>query len=289
MNVVPLTGFTGVELTDVDLASPITGTLADELRHAFATSHVLVVRDQHLTIDQQRAVTAVFGACARLPYVDPMPEYPDVIAVLKEAEEVGGGVFGGDWHSDFSFLANPPAGSVLSAVEVPPVGGDTVWANQEAAYRTLPDRLREIVDAVDGYHTGAPYGVAHAPPDDQRSGSSIRMRRGDPDADREVRHPAVITSPITGERSLFLNPIYTTRLSSMTPDESAPVLAEVYRHATRPDVCCRHRWRVGDLVIWNNRSTMHYATNDYDGHRRLLHRTTFEGPAPAASQPVARD
>lgn len=289
MNVIPLTGFTGAELTDIDLAAPISDALADELRQALATAHVLVVRDQHLTIEQQRLVTAVFGARAHLPYVRPMAGHPDVIAVLKEADEVGGGVFGGDWHSDFSFLANPPAGSVLSAVEVPPVGGDTVWANQAAAYRTLPERLREIVDSADGVHTGAPYGVAHAPPADQRAGASIQMRRGDPGADREVRHPAVITSPVTGERVLFLNPIYTTRLSSMTHDESAPVLAEVYRHATRPDVCCRHRWRVGDLVIWNNRTTMHYATNDYDGQRRLLHRTAFDGPPPAASQSIARD
>ncbi|MEO6652312.1 MAG: TauD/TfdA family dioxygenase [Ilumatobacteraceae bacterium] len=289
MDMAPLTGLVGAELSGIDLAAPIEQALAGALRDALAISHVIVVRDQHLTIDQQRALTTVFGAPAQLPYVTPMDGHPDVIAVLKEADEVDGGVFGGDWHSDFSFLANPPAGSVLSAVEVPPVGGDTVWANQEAAYRTLPERLREIVDGVDGIHTGAPYGVTHAPPENHRSGASITMRRGDPDADREVRHPAVITSPITGARALFLNPIYTTRLSTMSHEDSAPVLAELYRHATRPDVCCRHRWRAGDVVVWNNRTTLHYATNDYDGHRRLLHRTAFDGAPPVGSRSIARD
>lgn len=280
MEVVRLTGFTGAQIVGVDLSASIDDDTANRLRSCLDAHHVLVFPGQHLTIRQQLAVTQLFGDPVGLPYVTPMVDQPNVIAVLKEAHEVGDGVFGGDWHSDFSFLENPPAGSVLSAVELPPFGGDTVWANQVTAYRTLPAHLREIVDGTAAVHVGAPYGVAHAPAESARSGASIEMRRGDPEADRERLHPAVLTLPETGEQALFVNPIYTTRLASMTGEESAPVLAEIYRHATRPDLCYRHRWRVGDLVIWNNRAVMHYATNDYDGHRRLLYRTTFGRAVP---------
>ena len=107
------------------------------------------------------------------------------------------------------------------------------------------------------------------------------MRRGDPAADREVLHPAVITLTETGRRALFVNPIYTTRLSGMSEAESAPILEQIYRHCTKPDFGYRHRWRVGDVAIWNNRATLHYATNDYDGARRLLYRTAYQLQAPA--------
>lgn len=277
MQITKLTGFTGAELFDVDL-SAITPELGDALRAALANHHVLVARDQYLDLAQQKALTAVFGDLGRLPYVDPIDDDPDVIAVRKDADERSGGVFGGDWHSDFSFLANPPAGSVLCAIDVPPVGGDTVWANQVAAYASLPAALRELVDGRDAIHVGKPYGVRWAPPEAERANASITMRRGDPSADEETAHPAVLVLPETGERALFVNPIYTTRLGGMTEAESEPVLSALYRHATRPDVCMRHRWRPGDVVIWNNRTTMHHATNDYDGVARLLHRTTFVRP-----------
>ncbi len=280
MNVRTLTGFIGAELTGLDLSEPITADTASALREALVAHHVLVLRGQHLPIANQKAVTEVFGEPMVLPYVEPTEDDDQVIAVLKEAEEIDTGVFGGDWHSDFSFLANPPAGSVLSAVEIPDVGGDTLWVNQEAAYRALPDHLRNIVDDRKAVHIGAPYGVKHAPPEETRVGGSIRMIRGDSEADREMLHPAVLTSPDTGERSIFVNPIYTTRFDGMSESESEPILAELYRHCVRPDFGFRHRWQPGDLVIWNNRTTLHYATNDYDGFRRLLYRTTFLGEAP---------
>lgn len=270
-----LTGFIGARVGDVDLAAPVTESLARELRRLLSTHLMIAFPGQHLTREQQKVVTALFGPLTRLPYVDPVPDDPLVVAVLKEASERSGGVFGGQWHADFSFLDDPPAGSVLNAVEIPPCGGDTLWANQIVAYETLPDELKRVVEGRDAIHTGKPYGVAHAPPEDARAGASIKMTRGDPDADRETRHPAVRTDPSTGERALNVNPIYTTRLDGMSEAESAPLLAALFEHSVRPDYCCRYRWSVGDLVVWDNRLTLHYATNDYDGHRRLLYRTTF--------------
>ena len=139
----------------------------------------------------------------------------------------------------------------------------------------MPEDLRRLVDGRDAIHTGKPYGVAHAPPAHTRAGTSIRMTRGDPEADRERAHPAVHVDRATGRQALAVNPIYTTRLEGMTEARSAPVLERPFKHATRPDLCCRHRWPAGDLVVWDNRLTLHHATNDYDGHRRLLNRTAF--------------
>src|SRR6056297_1814217 len=146
MQVDRLTGFMGAEIGGVDLRQPISADLAGALREALGAHQMIVFRDQNLSIADQKRLTQVFGPIMQLPYVAPMADDPDVIAVLKEADEVNVGVFGGDWHSDFSFLANPPAGSVLNAVEVPDVGGDTVWASQVVAYDSLPSDLKSIVD-----------------------------------------------------------------------------------------------------------------------------------------------
>jgi taurine dioxygenase len=277
-----LTGLMGAEITGFDITNGVTADMADFLRQALADYQMIALRDLHPTIKQQKELTEVFGPIMKLPYVEPMAEDDEVIAVLKEADECNKGVFGGDWHSDFSFLENPPAGSILSAIEVPQVGGDTVWASQVSAYTSLPETLKSVVDGRKAVHIGAPYGVTHQPPEEEQAGASVRMSRGDPAADREILHPAVIREPLSGRQALFLNPIYTTRFEDMTEEESAPILANIYKHCTRPDFSCRFRWRAGDVAIWDNRTCLHYATNDYDGTRRLLYRTTFSADPPAA-------
>ncbi len=274
-NIHPMTGTIGAEIDGVDLNEAIPDGLADALRGALWRHQVIVFRDQHLDVPVQKRLTDVFGSIMRLPYVAPMESDPEVIAVLKEASERNVGVFGGDWHSDFSFLESPPAGSVLNAVEVPPFGGDTVWANQISAFEALAPDLKDMLDGRDAIHVGKPYGAKHAPPEEERAAASVRMTRGDPEADREVRHPAVVTHPHSGRRALFVNPVYTVRLDGMTEAESAPVLERIYKHAIRPEFCCRVRWTPGAVAVWDNRMTLHYAVNDYDGSRRLLYRTTF--------------
>jgi len=129
-------------------------------------------------------------------------------------------------------------------------------------------------------HTGAPYGVTHRPSPDVNVSRSIRMRRGDPAADRETIHPAVRTHATSGRKALFVNPIYTTRLEGMTEAESRLILQRLYAHAVRPEFTSRFRWAPGCVAVWDNRATLHYAINDYDGHRRLLYRTTFAGERP---------
>lgn len=282
MDIEPVTPNCGARVTNVDLREPVDETLAEALRQALYRHQVLFLPGQGLNLAQQKSVTALFGEPMRLPYVVPIEADPEVVAVKKTAEEVNVGVFGGDWHSDFSFMEVPPAGSVLNAVTIPPVGGDTLWANQVAAFEALDDETKQQLAERGVIHVGAPYGVRHAPPAATRAATSVRMTRGDPEADRERVQPAVRRHPFSGARALFVNPIYSTRLEGMSEADSAPILARLYRHATRPEFCCRHRWRAGDLVIWDNRASLHYAVNDYDGYDRLLYRTTFsDGLAPA--------
>lgn len=277
----PVSGFIGAEILGLDLSHSPSEAVCARLRAALGEHLVLFLRDQRLDLAALKRATRIFGPLLRVPYVEPAPQDPDVIAVLKEAEEGGISVFGGDWHSDFSFLERPPAGSLLYGVEVPPYGGDTLWANQVKACETLPDDLKALVNGRRAVHVGAPYGVAHAPDETVATSRSIKMRRGDPAADRERLHPVVRRHPTTGRRALFVNPIYTTRLDGLSEEESRPILERLYRHATRPEFTCRFRWAPGSLAIWDNRMTLHYAINDYDGHRRLMYRTTFAGERPA--------
>ena len=275
----PLTPHIGAEITGVDLTSAISADLASSLRNALARHQVLFFRDQHLDIEQQKTLTQVFGPLQGSSYVESLEGEPYVIRVLKEADE-DGGTFGGNWHTDFSFLECPPAGSVLSAVETPSVGGDTLWVSQAAAWDHLDDDLRELLEGRNAIHAGKPYGQKWAPSKETRSGPSMKMLRGDPGADAEQRHPAVLRHPVTERRMLFLNPTYVSRLDGMSEEESQPVLERIQAHATSPEFCCRFRWTPGTVAIWDNLATQHFAVNDYFGHRRLMYRTTFSGPKP---------
>ena len=272
-----MTGRIGAEVSGVDLAQPIGDNLAEALRDALARHQVLVFRDQSLDVEAQKRLTEAFGPLFRDDYITPMDGEPFVIRVLKEADDRGG-TFGGDWHSDLSFLPEPPAGSVLSGVEIPSHGGDTVWASQMDAWETLPEPLQKVLDGRDAIHVGKPYGVKWAPPAGTRS--NVSMKRGDPAADEERRHPAAFTHPRTGRRGLFLNPTYTVRLDGLTEAESRPVLEQIQRHVTRPEFQVRLRWKPGTVAVWDNFQTQHYAVNDYFGFRRLMYRTAFGGPPP---------
>lgn len=276
----PMTGHIGAEIRQMPLRQCEDPEVADTLRQLLNRYELLVFREQFLSLEEQKQLTRCFGPIQVVPYVEPSSQDPEVVAVLKEADETSISVFGGDWHSDFSFLEQPPAGSVLTAMEVPPAGGDTLWTSQTAAWNHLAPDLKARLGGRRAIHTGAPYGLEEAPEDTSGLSRSIRITRGAVEADRPVAHPIVRRHPETGKAALFVNPIYTRAIEGMLEEESRPLLQELFRHATRPDFGCRHRWQAGDVVIWDNRVTLHYATNDYDGHRRLLYRTTFGGERP---------
>jgi taurine dioxygenase len=240
---------------------------------------VLFFPDQKLSPDELLGITGRFGDVLRVPYVKGMDSHPDIIAVLKQADERRISTFGGTWHTDFSFLPEPPDATLLQAVELPPVGGDTIWANQYLAYESLSPGLQKLLDPLRAVHTGWPHGTMGPGPDAAVS-RSIEMARNDPSADQEVLHPVVRVHPVTRRKALFVNPVYTQRFADMSVAESKPLLDFLGMHCTRPEFQCRLRWQDGMLVMWDNRSTMHLAINDYDGHRRLLHRTTVAGAVP---------
>jgi len=279
LTIEPVTPGLGAEVHGVDLKRASSADVA-ALEAAFAAHAVLFIRDQELELDDLLAVTRKFGTVLRVPYVQGVASHPDVIAVLKEAEEKKIYTFGGTWHSDFSFLAEPPAATLLYAVELPPVGGDTIWASQYLAYEALSDGLKALLEPLRAIHTGAPHGTMGPGPDVPVS-RSIKMVRNDPGADREVVHPVVRVHPVTGRKALFVNPVYTQRFEGMTVAESKPLLGYLHEHSIRAEFTCRLKWQPGTLAMWDNRCLMHLAVNDYDGHRRLLYRTTTAGEMPA--------
>ncbi len=278
MEVRPVTPHLGAEISDFD-PERADEALWSEVRAAFHRHAVLFFRDIMLSPPQQVAFTRRFGDILRVPYVDHLSDYPDIIAVLKEADEERIATFGGTWHSDFSFLERPPKATLLYALELPPSGGDTLWANQYLAYETLSSGFKALLTRLKSIQTGWPHGT-RGPKGQAGLSRSIKLVRGDPSADREVEHPVVRRNPDSGRDALFVNPVYTDRFAGMTQAESKPLLDYLYEHCVRPEFTCRLRWSPGTLALWDNRATLHLAINDYDGHRRLLHRTTVAGEAP---------
>jgi taurine dioxygenase len=277
----PVAGALGAEIAGIDLSRPLDNATSEAIHRAFRDYLVLFFRDQSLTPEQQMAFTRSFGPLAVTPFVKPMDGYPYVVKVLKEADERGISTFGNSWHSDFTSETAPPLGSVLYALEVPDHGGDTMFANMYAAYDALSPGMKRMLEGMKAIHVGKPYGTKYGPPKTMKTSKSIAIERNRPEADVETAHPVVRTHPATGRKALFVNPIYTLRFADMTEEESRPVLDFLYAHAVRPEFTCRFRWTKGALALWDNRCTLHYAVNDYDGSRRLMHRTMIAGDAPA--------
>ncbi|MFT5504176.1 MAG: taurine dioxygenase [Gammaproteobacteria bacterium] len=276
----PLTPDTGLEILDLNVQL----CDADDINELIELLHrykVIFIRNQTLTPESQIHFSRHLGALMQLPYIKPLDGYPDIIRVLKEADEINMGVFGGDWHSDFSFLAEPPQYSILYAEQLPPLGGDTLWVNMSLAWEKLSNEIKEQIEGKMSIHCGSPYGVKHAPKLDKQVKGSIEIARQNPEADREILHPLVCRIPETGDNSLFINPTYTIGIQGLSKPDSQLLLQTIYQHCTRPEFSCRLRWQLGTLVVWDNRTTMHYAVNDYDGYRRCLYRTTTQGIQPA--------
>lgn len=275
-----VSGALGAEIDGVDLSRPITEPVLAEIRRAFADYIVLFFRGQQLTPERHLEITEYFGPVFRVPFIEGgVPGYPDILAIRKEADERKIITFGGNWHSDFSFLEHPPLGTVLYAKDVPPYGGDTLWSNGYLAYDTLSAGMKRIVDGLGAIHAGRTYGT-NVPKAADTTSRSMKISRGNAEADIERVHPVARTHPVTGRKALFINPIYTSRFAEMTEEESKPIIDFLYAHATRPEFTCRFRWARGSVAIWDNRCSLHYALNDYDGHRREMYRTTMAGERP---------
>ena len=273
----PVAGALGAQIHGVDLALPLSGETLQAVRDALHEYLVIFFRDQDLTAEQHRAFARRLGPLESHPYVAGLAEHPDIIEIVKEPEETHN--FGSGWHADLTFLEQPPGGAVLYARAMPPVGGDTMFANMVLAYETLSHGMRRMLEGLSARH-------ASGEPELYASEFRGMRERGATDAIEQV-HPVVRTHPVTGRKAIFVNPVFTRRFETMTMEESAPVLRYLHEHATRPEFTFRFRWSPRTLLIWDNRVVLHNALNDDfgaarsgTGFRRVLHRATLAGERP---------
>ena len=240
--------------------------LYDEIYRAFTDHQAIIIRDQHLTTDQYLAFARAWGEINIYPFMKGLPDHPEVLEILKTESDTY--AFGNAWHSDGSFNPKPPKATMLYAVELPPAGGDTLFASGYAAYDALSDGMKAMLDGLKGVFVG----------ERQRAkwDTLQAMRRND-DADAQVGgiHPLVRTHPDTGRKALYLSS-HIVRIDGLTDAESAPILSYLRTHALRPEFTCRFRWLPGSLSVWDNRCTQHYAVDDYPGLRRRMHRINIE-------------
>lgn len=269
----PISGALGAEIEGVDLADPLEPAVVTVLRSALLEHIVIFFRDQDLSPSRLVEVARAFGEPIEYPLVEGLAEAPLVIPVIKhEDEQVN---FGGVWHSDTSYLEVPPMGTMLYALEVPPQGGDTLFANQVQAYERLSDGLKALLDGLTGINVSDKASAAATRVDmikaAPKSGGGNRL---------VAKHPVIRTHPETGRRSLYVNTAHTGAFEGMTEAESAPILGYLFEHQVKPEFTCRFAWRPGSLAFWDNRAALHLPINDYHGYRRVMHRVTLEGDKP---------
>ena len=262
----------GAIVEDVDVTKLSDQEFSD-IRRAFLDHGTLFFRDQKLTPDDHIAFARRWGAIDLNRFFKRREGYREIAEVLKEADQqlnIGGG-----WHTDHSYDDAPAMGSILYALEIPPSGGDTLFAGMAAAYDALDDAMKERIGNLKARH-----GNAHVFGEESPYRKAIGDRYTNADqAGQTAVHPVVLAHPETGEKGLYVNPGFTLEIIDMEPAEGQALLQKLYAHIMQDRFHYRHQWREGDLAMWDNRSTWHYAMNDYQGHRRYLNRITIEGVA----------
>ena len=269
--VTPITGVFGAELTN--------GRLLDDAYdpevfvQLLADHRLVVLRDQNLTHAEQVAFAQSIGEPTPAhPVVPGHPDHPEIL-VLDAAQ----GGRNAMWHTDVTFMPSPPAASILVADAVPATGGDTMWADTRSAYEALVAPLRTLVDGLDAVHRITPLAYWGEPFDSALGRDDAQQLLDDSRKVPPVVHPVVRVHPVTGRPNLFVNPGFTSHIVGMSRVESDGLLQMLYAHMTQPAFVLRHRWRVGDVVIWDNRATMHYAVDDYGTTERRMRRVTIRG------------
>lgn len=278
----------GVEVTGVDLSQELDADTFATIERAFNGNGVAYFRGQHLTPEQLLRFSRRFGTLekhVRQEYA--LPGYPEIhlISNVKDGERsIGSAYAGDDWHTDLCFMQKPSRCSLLYSVEVPvkdgkPLG-DTEFCSAAYAYETLPEDLKEALRgrrAIFQYHRAQERKRRQRAHDHPRPELTAEQKAATPD----IMHPAIRTHPITGRKCLYVNQTYTFGLEGMTEEQSQPLLERLYAHITRPDLVYRHKWQVGDLLMWDNCLTQHKAIADYAlPLRRLMYRTAIEGTVP---------
>lgn len=269
----PIAGALGAEINGVDMAHDLDTEVVGEVRQALLDHLVIFLREQNATPHQQLAFARKFGEPIEYPQLKGLAESPMITPVIKLEHERNN--FGGIWHSDTTYLPIPPMGSMLLAREVPPVGGDTMFANQYLAYEALSDGLKKTLEGLIGVSSSSKADVTRTREDAMKQAGA-----GATPKQLDAEHPIVRTHPETGRKALYTSVAHTARIKGWTEKESLALLEFLWEHQIRPEFTCRFPWRVGSLAFWDNRCAMHYPINDYHGFRRVMHRITLAGDKP---------
>jgi len=273
MLLTPITGTFGAELSGERVADGIDGAW---LSRQLVDHRLLVLRDQHLTHAQQVQLARELGEPTPAhPVVPGHPDHPEIL-VLDGAQ----GGRNARWHTDVTFMPAPPAASVLVGDVMPAFGGDTMWADTRTAYDRLSPAVQAAIDTLEAVHRISPLAYWGEPFDTALGRDDAQRLFDDAAKVPPVIHPVVRVHPVTGRKNLFVNPGFTTHIVGMSRIESDGLLRLLYEHATQPELVLRHRWRAGDVVIWDNRATMHYAVDDYGAAQRCMRRVTIRGTTP---------
>ena len=274
MKIRQIAGALGAEISGVDLSGGVSPGLAADIRKVFLDHQVIFLRNQNLTPQQFLAFAQAMGEPIEYPFVKGIEGFPHIIEVKKlEHEKVN---FGGIWHSDTTYLEVPPMGSMLLSREVPPYGGDTLFANQYLAYESLSGTMQRLLDGLIGISSSANADVSKTREDRIKSDG-----KGAAPQELRAEHPVVRTHPETGRKALYINVAHTAGIKGMTDEESAPLLQYLFSCQTKPEFTCRFSWQPGSIALWDNRCAQHNPVNDYHGYRRVMHRITLAGDVPA--------
>ena len=270
--VTPIAGALGAEIGGIDLSQPLAADDVAAMRAALLDHLVIFFRDQQLNSENFMVFAEVFGEPVAYPLIKGIDGFPFIIEVVKrETDTVN---FGGIWHADTTYLDCPPMGSMLYALEVPPFGGDTLFANQYLAYESLSPPLRKFLDEQTVVNTSVKADVSKTR-EDMIGGAGESQSHN-----HAAEHPAVRTHPETGRRALYVNVAHSSHFKDMSEAESAPILNFLFEHQVKPEFTCRFAWQGGSLAFWDNRAAQHNPVNDYHGYRRVMRRITLQGDKP---------
>jgi taurine dioxygenase len=273
MQVKRIAGALGAEILGVDLSKGLSDSLARDIRQVLLDHQVIFLKKQDLSSQQFLDFAKAMGEPIEYPFVKGLEGFPHIIEVKKlEHEKVN---FGGIWHSDTTYLEEPPMGSMLLSREVPPFGGDTMFANQYLAYESLSSVMKNILDGLVGISSSARADVSKTREDRIKSDGKDVVPR-----EFRAEHPIVRTHPETGRKALYVNTAHTAGIKGMANEESAPILEYLFQYQVKPEFTCRFQWEPNAIAFWDNRCTQHNPVNDYHGFRRVMNRITLKGDKP---------
>ena len=274
IKVTPQSTALGAVISGIDLSKEPSKRAMAELEDAFGRYSVIFFRDQNLTPQQHIVMAKRWGAINVNRFFKPLDGYPQIAQVIKEANQKEN--IGGTWHTDHSYDLIPAMGSMLYAREVPTVGGDTLFSSMYLAYEALSEDMKKMLADLKAWHSSR-HAFGYSVTDSEHFEDGRLANPGQ--ATQDALHPVVITHPLTGRKALYVNADFTVRFDGWTVEESQPILDLLYAHGARQEFTCRFHWEPGSIAFWDNRATWHYAMNDYQGHRRIMHRITLEGVA----------